>query len=211
VTRQNRVSPTGEIVALEERGTLTGNRGCLHDTEGRLGVSRWRHPHWISCELSWQGIRRPIMAPNRWTELFFLDEAVALAVGHRPCALCRRSDWLAFRAAWADAFGTLPAAPEIDRILHAARVDSRSRRQLRHAAAAQELPEGTFILHGGTPALVTGSGLRPWWPGGYGPALPVPRDRVTVLTPAPMVAVLMAGYRPRLHSSALVAALPDPS
>jgi hypothetical protein len=202
VTRQNRVLPTGEIVALEERGTLTGNRGCLHDAAGRLGVARWRHPHWISCELSYKGWRRPIMAPNRWTELFFLDEAVALAAGHRPCALCRRADWLAFRTAWASAFGTLTAAPEIDRILHAARVDSRSRAQKRHAAAAERLPDGTFILQDGSPALVTGSGLRPWRPGGYGPALPRPAGPVTVLTPRPLVAVLAAGYRPRLHPSA---------
>lgn len=202
MTRQNRVLPTGEIVALDERGMLTGNRGCLHDTAGRLGVARWRHHHWISCELSWNGVRRQMMAPNRWTELFFLDEAVALAAGHRPCALCRRSDWLAFRAAWAMAFGTLPDTPGIDRTLHAARVDSRSRAHRRHEAPAQDLPAGTFILYDGTPALVTESGLQTWRPGGYGPALPTPMDRVTVLTPRPLVAVLTAGFRPRLHSSA---------
>lgn len=202
MTRQNRVSPTGEIVALDERGTLTGNRGCLHDAQGRLGAARWRHAHWISCELSYKGWRRPIMAPNRWTELFFLDEAVALAAGHRPCALCRRADWLAFRSAWDSAFGTRPAAPEIDRILHAARVDSRSRAHRRHEAAAEGLPGGTFILRDGTPALVTSSGLRPWRPGGYGPPLPRPAGPFTVLTPRPLVAVLAAGYRPRLHPSA---------
>jgi hypothetical protein len=203
VTRQNRVLPTGEIVARNERGTLTGNRGCLHDAEGRLGAARWRHPHWISCELSYKGIRRPIMAPNRWTELFFLDEAVALAAGHRPCALCRRADWLAFRAAWGAAFGTTPCAPDIDRQLHEARVDRRSRAQRRHEASAAGLPAGTFIDHETGPALVTARGLRPCVPGRYGPALPLSPGRVTVLTPRPIIAVLSAGYRPRLHPTVL--------
>ncbi len=200
MTRQNRVLPTGEIVAIAERGTLTGNRGCLHDSDAQLGAARWRHPHWISCALDYKGIRRRVMAPNRWTELFFLDEAVALAAGHRPCALCRRADWLAFRAAWAVAFGALAAAPDIDRQLHAARVESRSRRQRRHEAEAQGLPEGTFLWADG-PALLTETGLLPYRPGGYGPALPRPKGRVTVLTPRPLVAVLAAGYRPRLHPS----------
>ena len=201
MTRQNRVSPTGEIVALDQRGTLTGNRGCLHDAEGRLGVARWRHPHWISCELSWKGVRRPIMAANRWTELFFLDEAVALAAGHRPCALCRLSDWLAFRAAWATAFGTGLAAPDIDRSLHGARVDGHNRRQRRHKAAATGLPEGSFVWHDGGPALVTDAGLHPYRAGGYGAVFPRPGGVITVLTPEPIIAVLTAGFRPRLHAS----------
>jgi hypothetical protein len=205
VTRQNRVLPTGQIVATDERGTLTGNRGCLHDAEGRLGTARWRHPHWIACELSYKGWRRPIMAPNRWTELFFLDEAVALAAGHRPCALCRHSDWMDFRAAWTRAFGTAPAAPEIDRVLHAARIDSRSRAQRLHEVPAVGLPDGTFISHDGTPALICSNSLRPYRTGGYGIALPRPEGRVTVLTPYPIVAVLAAGYRPRLHPTAQTA------
>ena len=93
---QNRVTPGGEIIADPARGTLMGNRGILHDAGQRLGVARWRHPHWIYCRLSFKGRRRAVMAPGRYTELFFLDEASALAAGHRPCYECRREDFLRF-------------------------------------------------------------------------------------------------------------------
>lgn len=203
MTRQNRVMPDGTIRAVAARGTLTGNRGILHDAEGRLGSVRWRHRHWISCELSWKGIRRPIMAAGNWTELFFLDEAVALAAGHRPCALCRREDYRAFRAAWAQAFGAQAGADAMDRILHAARVAPRGAPPVRHIRDLQDLPDGSFIRQDGQDLLVQGGHLLPFAPEGYGP--PQPRRAggpVPVLTPAPLVAVLTAGYRPRLHPSA---------
>lgn len=208
MTRQNRVLPTGEIAAVAARGTLTGNRGILHDAEGRLGVARWRHPHWISCELSYKGGRRKVMSPGSWTELFFLDEAVALAAGHRPCALCRRDDFRAFQTAWARAFGSPATAPEIDHTLHAARVDRRTRLQMRYEDDIANLPEGTFILHGGTLHLVARDRVMAYAPEGYGAALPPPTGSVTVLTPRPLVSVLAAGYRPRMHLSA--AAEPAP-
>lgn len=108
--RQNRVLPTGEVVAIPDRGLFMGNRGILHDTEGRLGGARWKHPHWITCRLTINGRKRTLMAPGRYTELFFLDEAVACAAGHRPCAECRRAEWLTFRAIWAGIFGSVRAA-----------------------------------------------------------------------------------------------------
>ena len=82
---QNRVTPGGEIIADPARGTLMGNRGILHDAQQRLGRVRWRHPNWICCLLAFKGRRREVMTPHRYTELFFLDEATALAAGHRPC------------------------------------------------------------------------------------------------------------------------------
>ena len=91
---QNRVTPTGEIVADPGRGLLMGNRGCLHGPDRRLGVARWRSKLWICCVLDWKGVRRDPMPPGRWTALFFLDEATALAAGHRPCAYCRRADFV---------------------------------------------------------------------------------------------------------------------
>jgi hypothetical protein len=198
---QNRVRPTGDIVADPARGTLTGNRGILHDAHRTLGIRGWTHPHWISCSLEWKGTRRTPMTPGTWTELFFLDEAVAMAAGHRPCALCRRPAFRAFQAAWARGTGLPADAPAMDRALHAARV-TRDRRQVRHNAALPSLPEGTFILWGGQPHLVRGDHLHPYAPAAYLSPLPRPEGIVTVLTPAPMVATLAAGYPPLVHPSA---------
>ncbi|HEX4703585.1 MAG TPA: hypothetical protein VH352_15765, partial [Pseudonocardiaceae bacterium] len=97
---QNRVTPTGEIVADPGRGLLMGNRGCLHGQGRRLGTSRWRSAMWICCVLNWRNVRRDVMPPGRWTALFFLDEATALAAGHRPCGYCRRADHRWFGESW---------------------------------------------------------------------------------------------------------------
>jgi hypothetical protein len=193
---QNRVLPTQEIIAHPARGTLTGNRGILHDDQRRLGTTRWRHKAWISCTLHYKGIRRTPMTPGTWTELFFLDEAVALAEGHRPCALCRRDAFRAFQAAWPNS----PAsAPHMDAVLHAARLDLRQQR--RHTEDFGNLPGGTFILHDHRPHLVHAGNLHPYAPDGYAPPIPCPDGTVQVLTPWPLVAVLRAGYAPALHPS----------
>jgi hypothetical protein len=204
MTRQNRVLPDGSIVAVAARGTLMGNRGVLHGPDQRLGPARWRHRTWVCCELAFNGRRRELMQPGRYSELFFLDEAVALAAGHRPCGECRRADHLAFRAAWGRAFGTDAPAAEMDRVLHAARVVPRRRVLAVHQAPLADLPDGAFIRDGDDVLLVLGDRLLPFSPDGYGPPRRRPDDRpATVLTPAPLVAVLSAGYRPRLHPSAL--------
>jgi hypothetical protein len=196
--RQNRVLPTGEIVAQPFRGLFMGNRGILHDGVGQLGVARWKHPHWVCCVLAFKTRHRQVMTPNRYTELFFLDEAVALAAGHRPCAECRRADFNAFRAALDPDL----SAPEIDAALHPARVKSHTRLQVRHEAALDPLPDGAFILHDGTAHLVSGAYILPLASDGYGPAHARPRGTVTVLTPKPTLKALQNGYRPVLHSSA---------
>jgi hypothetical protein len=188
--RQNRVLPTGEIVADPARGTLTGNRGCLHDGEGRLR-RRWTTKAWIACVLDWKGVRRQIMAPGRWTELFFLDEAVALAAGHRPCAFCRRADFRRFQAAWRGS----PTAPEMDAALHAERL---AERPVGRLAA---LPDGVLVQAAGATALKWQGRLMRFALSGYGPRVILPAT-VTVLTPAPMVAVLASGYRPMVHATA---------
>ncbi|MBM2576214.1 hypothetical protein JQC91_07840 [Jannaschia sp. Os4] len=159
-----------------------------------MGPALWRHRAWIACTLDWQGRRRAVMTGRRWTELFFHDEAVALAAGHRPCAYCRRSDWLRWRAAWARAHGAAKA-PEMDAMLHAARAVPGARRLRRDAAGAADLPDGTFVDVDG-PALVHGGALRPWRPGGYAPPRLLPRGRVAVLTNPVTRAVIAAGYRP---------------
>jgi hypothetical protein len=190
---QNRVLPTGEIVADPARGTLTGNRGILHD-ENRVLRRRWSHPHWICCTLTWKDVRRVPMTKGRWTELFFADEAVALAAGHRPCAYCRRPDYVRWCDAWERAFGARERAAAMDRALQISRIDGTTRLHRRHQADAKTLPDGTFIDHAGQPHLIRGPHIHPYFPDGYGPALPRPEGLVTVLTPAVTVAVLKAGY-----------------
>jgi hypothetical protein len=201
VTLQNRVLPTGEIRAIPARGTFTGNRGVLHDDQRRLGTARWRHKAWITCALQFKDVHRVPMTPGRWTELFFLDEAVALAAGHRPCAYCRRPAFTAWREAWTKATGTRAFAPDMDACLHKARV-RRDRSQVRHAALADSLPEGAFLLWRDRPHLVTARGIHPYSPEGYGAPLTRPEGTVTVLTPEPTIAVLRHGFRPELHQSA---------
>jgi hypothetical protein len=205
---QNRVTPFGEIVSSPARGLLMGNRGILHNDERRLGAARWQHPHWVTCRLEFKGRRQEVMRPGAYTQLFFLDEAVALAAGHRPCALCRRAVYETFVTAWMAATGRpdRPRAVELDWQLHRERVEAQTRHQITHPAAIDELPEGTFVtLPGkpGVPYLLLASRLLPWAPEGYRPARERPsRLEVTVLTPRATVAALRAGFRPELHPSA---------
>ena len=200
MTLQNRVLPTGEIVADPARGLFTGNRGILHRPDGTLGISRWKHPHWVCCRLSFKDRYHGTMPERGWTALFFLDEAVALAAGHRPCHECRRADALLFRAAWEDAMGPVDRLADIDKILHQARV-TRTRQQVRHEAEAETLPDGTFILFP-DPVLICGTAIYPFTSAGYGAKRRRPKGTVTVLTPEPTVRALAAGYRPVLHPNA---------
>ena len=188
---QNRVLPTGEIVADPARGIFTGNRGCLHDDQRRLGRARWKGRAWIICELNFKGWKRQVMTPRSWTELFFLDEAVALAAGHRPCALCRRGAYRAYREAW----GGHPAAVDMDAALHGARLGERVWQE------CEGLPDGVFVAVAGRSFLLLGARMWPFAPAGYGGAVARVGGRVEVLTPAPTVTVLRAGYRPILHGS----------
>jgi len=205
---QNRVLPSGDIVTDPARGMFTGNRGVLHKSDKTLGVSRWKHPHWIICALEYKGWQRRVMTPGRWTELFFLDEAVALSAGHRPCALCRRAAYNRFLDAWQGAFGDRPKAPALDGALHRARLVPGTRTQKTFAAPLDRLPTGAFCIVNGLPHLVHENRLLQFSPGGY--TLPKPRANVgpgpvRVLTPAPTIAAMAAGYLPALHFSALCA------
>ncbi len=207
---QNRVMPTGEIVADPGRGLMMGNRGCLHGPDRVLGTSRWRSVSWICCVLDWQGVRRDPMPPGRWTALFFLDEATALAAGHRPCGYCRRQDYRDFAEAWqaAQQLSRRPRALEMDVALHHERVD-RHRRQITHRAPAGELPDGVVVRASGGVALLLGGLLLPWSFTGYGdPAgLRLP-TMVAVLTPPSAVAAIAAGDRPLVHPTALAGSPP---
>jgi hypothetical protein len=208
VPLQNRIMPTGEIVANPGRGLMMGNRGCLHGPDRQLGTSRWRSRLWICCVLDRKGVRRDPMPPGRWTALFFLDEATALAAGHRPCAYCRRRDYLDFAEAWRAARGLArrPRADEMDAVLHRERVD-RLRRQVTHRVPAAGLPDGAMIRADGRIGLLLAGRLRPWSFGGYGPPAGVRLPgAVEVLTPPSTVAAIAAGYRPLVHPTALAPA-----
>lgn len=203
MARQNRVTPYGTLIATAARGTLFGNRGCLHDDTGR--ITRWAvGRRWIACELSFKGRRRaPLLQPGRYTELFFLDEATALAAGHRPCVECRRADFVRF----ADAFAAgnrhdgRPSAARVDELLHPERPTANG--AATHPAAASELPDGTIVDLDGAAHLVRGGALHPWSARGYGRPRPLPgASHVRVLTPPSIVRAIAAGYAPRLHPSA---------
>jgi hypothetical protein len=200
---QNRVTPTGEIVAADARGTLMGNRGCIHRPDRTLGVTRWRSKMWIACRLEWKGVRRNPMPPGRWTALFFLDEATALAAGHRPCAYCRRSDFNDFAETWrvAEGLADRPRAPEMDAVLHRQRVESRTRRQRTTRARLRDLPDGAMVRRDGIVGLWRGGVLLPWSFDGYGEPLGAASSTgvAEVLTPSATVAALAAGYRAAVH------------
>ena len=189
---QNRVQPTGEILAVPTRGTFMGNRGILHDDSQTLTTARWRHKAWVTCVLSFRGRHRKLMTPGNYTELFFADEAVAFAAGHRPCAECRRADYNRFRAC----AGIEGKITEFDKLLHEARAVPRTYGQVRHIADFRSLPDGTFVLsEKGTPCLILNDALIPHGPTGYLAPLSKPRaGSVTVLTPAPLVDTLRSGY-----------------
>jgi hypothetical protein len=202
---QNRVRPTGEIVSHPARGLLMGNRGCIHRPDRTLGVTRWRSKMWICCVLDWRGWRRDVMPPGRWTALFFLDEATALAAGHRPCGYCRRADHQWFGESWRAAGGLAvrPRAAEMDTALHAERVHPRTRRKLTRPVLAAGLPDGAMVISDGGPALCSAGALLPWSLAGYGRPQPAdPGARLELLTPPSIMAVLAAGYRPLVHPSA---------
>lgn len=199
---RNRVTPLGEIVAIPLRGAWTGNRGVLH--RDREIVRFHGGDLWITCALEFRGRWRQQWLPNRYTHLYFHDEAVSFAAGHRPCAECRRRDYRAYRAAWADGFGVAaPTAQEMNRQLHGERIVRGTHRRRLHEEAWAGLPDGTFVLQEGGPALVLGDRLVEWTPEGYGEALARPRGgSATAITPPATVAVLRAGYPVQIDAAA---------
>jgi hypothetical protein len=209
VPLQNRMTPFGAPIAVEARGLVYGNRGCMHDAEGAIrrpfGVKRW-----IACRLRFRGWHRgPLLQPGRFTELFFLDEATAFAAGHRPCRLCRYEDYTAFIEAWSTIHpGARTSADAIDAVLHEERWEGGRRRQRHHSAPIDDLPDGAFVLgHEGEARLVVGGALLRWTPTGYeDPAPRLRRVDVTLITPPSLVGVLETEREPLvpfLHPSAL--------
>jgi hypothetical protein len=203
---QNRVTPFSDLVAIPERGLMYGNRGVLHNEDRRI-VRYNAGKRWIVCVLEFRGWHRnDVMAPNRFTGLFFLDEATAFAAGHRPCAECRHHDYQAFRrrwSAWDTRFAERPpSADEMDAQLHQERLAApRTKRTYREDIAT--LADGVFIVRDGEPWLLWHAEMLHWTPGGYDQRLPRPaRGDATVLTPRSTARTLAAGYVPGVHPSA---------
>ena len=204
---QNRVTPLGDLVAHPAHGLVYGNRGCLHDATGRIR-RRYAGRRWIACRLEFRGWHRSaLMQPGRFTELFFVDEATALASGHRPCALCRREDYNRFGAFWRGLHAGQADADAIDAQLHAERLDPETRTHRCHDASLDALPDGAFVLRDGAPWLVLGSELLRWTPAGYSDHRPRPaRELAVLITPPSLVELLRGSWRsavPLLHPSAL--------
>ena len=181
---QNRVTPLSELIADPARGLVYGNRGCLHDGSGQIR-RRWEVKRWIACRLEFRGRHRAggPMPPGRYTGLFFLDDATALAAGHRPCAECRREDYNRFTAIWS------AKADAVDAVLH----EERLRRF--HPTRLEDLPDGAFVFVDEAPFLVLGDELLRWTPAGYTERRARRRGKATLVTPPSTVRVLEAGWK----------------
>ena len=199
---QNRVNPYGDLIATPERGTSYGNRGCLVDKNGKI-ARRFKEIRWITCVLDFKGRRHPMMAPGRYTGLFFLDEATALAAGHRPCAECQRGRFNSFRDYWSaanpdKADSDRPLAPMIDSVLHQERLGPKSL-----CTSIDELPDGTFVSSDGLDAyLVRKRELYLWTPAGYERPKTAIDFPARILTPASVTNALTNGYPVAMHPSA---------
>jgi len=198
---QNRVTPFADIVATPERGLFTGNRGIIHDPATKtLLRRRWTTKAWIICLCEFQGRRREVMGGRSWTELFFLDEATALAAGHRPCFFCRRDDARRFLNCWERGNRVSGArAPGVDAVLHLERLENGHKRLHRSELPIARLPDGTMVTEAGESYLIVQGDAWRWSHTGYRRA-PMPRE-VMLLTPPSTVRALLAGYRPVLHPS----------
>jgi hypothetical protein len=188
-------------VAVAARGTLTGNRGILIDARRQL-VRDSQVKRWIACRLEFRGRRRQVMTPGRWTELFFLDEATALAAGHRPCAECRHADYEAFQSAWRRAFADRASnADAIDGVLHRERREGPWRKRT-YISRAEALPGGAMVAVDERAWLVWRDAILAWSVEGYTERRSRPVGEITVLTPPSIVGVLEAGYPVRAHPTA---------
>ena len=203
---QNRVDPWGKLCAVAARGTLTGNRGIIHNQEQQI-VAQWRTKAWITCRLAWKGWWRPVMGRRSWTELFFLDEATAFAAGHRPCATCRRERFSEFKAAWLAAnpaaiSATTPRVTEIDAVLHAERT-RKDGKKITYEEELRALEDGIMVEIDADAYLIWRQQLLKWSFDGYtsGDAPRLSARRVRVLTPASIARTFRSGFRPDVHES----------
>jgi hypothetical protein len=199
---QNRVDPCGEIIATNARGLWMGNRGVIHNQYQQI-IRPFKHKAWIICQLEFKGRKRTVMTPNRWTELFFLDEATALSAGHRPCFECRKEDAKRFKSCWIKGnplhgFTMATSINEIDEIIHRERIGLEKKKVL-HTRKLSDIPDGAFILMTGNPFLFYKSQLHRWTPFGYKESISVSHtSMLNMLTPNSIVNAIIAGYEPQM-------------
>ncbi|HEY5930105.1 MAG TPA: hypothetical protein VIU02_07335 [Burkholderiales bacterium] len=199
---QNRVTPTGDIVATPHRGLFTGNRGIIHDPATKTLTRRWASQAWLICACEFRGRRRKVMATRSWTELFFLDEATALAAGHRPCFYCRRDDAERFRSCWEAGNGAADLlARDLDATLHRERLDGAAKRRHELPMPPERLPDGAMLQEGAQIYLILQGRALLWTHAGYRYAHH-PLEGALLLTPPSTLRALAAGYVPVLHPSA---------
>ena len=200
---QNRVTPSGDIIATPHRGMFTGNRGIIHDPATKTLTRRWASQAWLTCVCEFRGRRREVMGTRSWTELFFLDEATAFAAGHRPCFYCRRSDANRFRAAWEAGNGVANMrARDIDAVLHRERLDRGAKRLHELPMPLEKLPDGVMLQQRDESFLIVRGRAFVWSPAGYR-AVETVLHEAMLLTPPSTLRALSAGYRPVLHPSAM--------
>lgn len=202
MAEQNRVTPLGDVVAIPLRGAWTGNRGRIHS--GKQITRFHASDLWITCALQFRGRWHEQWQPHHYTFLYFHDEAVSFAAGHRPCAECRRDSYNAYRAAWsAGSGGKLPTASQMNRRLHVERLVRGTHQRRLHRMPWVGLPDGAFVLLRGAPYLVLGNEVVRWGDDGYGAHQARPaRGNVDVITPPATVAVLKSGYPVQIDPSA---------
>lgn len=199
---QNRVDPFGNIIRTKARGSWMGNRGILHNDDKKI-LRPFKSKAWLTCNLEYHGRKRQVMAPNRYTELFFLDEAVSFAAGHRPCFECRRTDFNRFKSFWLQGnpefkFDEKTPFQKIDQILHNERID-RNKSKVIFEESANNIPDGSFISFKNEAFLALDKLFFLWSPFGYDKGIPLPdADKLAVLTPKSVVNAFRAGYTPQM-------------
>jgi hypothetical protein len=207
LTRCNRIDPWGDLHADPSRGLFTGNRGSLVDDDRRIVRHHKSSTLWITCVLRFRDWRHPLDQPHVWTPLFFLDDAVALAAGHRPCSFCRRADYDAYQDGVAGGHRRLRAV-ELDRRLATERLRrgrgfSRAKDRPLWRSPVSTLPAGTVVVdRDGRPCLLGETTMQPFSFAGWGDPVDRPDGDADVLTPPTSVAALRGGFTPTLHPSA---------
>ncbi len=196
---QNRVNPYGEICYSDQRGTLMGNRGNLHNAQQQI-VRKYQLKRWIICLLEFKGRHQKVMHPGYYTELFFLDEATGLAAGHRPCGECQYKRFKEFITLWKNA-NDAPGLnlAQVDAQLHLERTAKD-----KPLASLDDLPDGVFMEYETKPYLLYRGSIWEWSFAGYlQPQLRPHNLEVKILTPVSIVKTIAAGFTPAIHPTAI--------